>query len=61
LLTIRTIASGDDPHSSISAGEWERALERVNEELGLLLTRVPGAGHVLLRAGTREELIGAEG
>lgn len=52
---------GDDPHSPASAGEWERALERVNVELGLPLTPVPGARHVLVCAGTREELIGAEG
>ena len=50
----------DDPHSPTSAVAWELALQRVNQELGLPTTPVPGAAHVLLPAGTREELIGAE-
>jgi hypothetical protein len=47
----------DDPHSPTSAVEWNRALEKANRELGLPETALPGAGHALLPAGSREKLL----
>jgi hypothetical protein len=47
----------DDAHQRTTADEWARALQAADEELGLR-DRVPHAGHVLLPAGTREELVG---
>jgi hypothetical protein len=49
----------DDPHRPTTADEWERAGRAADEELGLR-GPVPDAGHVLLPAGTREELVGTE-
>lgn len=47
----------DDPHAPTSAVDWNRALDKVNHELGLPETALPGVGHVLVPAGSREELI----
>jgi hypothetical protein len=47
----------DDPHGPTSASEWEAALNKADEELGLTGITVDAAGHVLLPAGTRNELL----
>jgi len=47
----------DDPHGKTTAGEWELSLKQADDELGLTGLAVPAAGHVLLPAGTREELL----
>ncbi len=47
----------DDPHGSTSADQWEPALESANSQMGIGELGVPSAGHVLLEAGSREELL----
>jgi hypothetical protein len=44
-----------DPHGPTTQPEWKAALEAADAELGLT-GPIEGAGHVLLAAGTREEL-----
>jgi len=53
----RSLLFLDDPHDRTNAGEWETALKKADDELGLTGLAVPAAGHVLLPAGTRDELI----
>lgn len=48
----------DDPHRPTSAGEWEDALTKAETGLGLTGVAVDAAAHVLLPAGTRDELLG---
>jgi hypothetical protein len=47
----------DDPHGPTSAEQWHDALKTADQELGLP-AHVGGAAHVLLPAGTHEELVG---
>lgn len=47
----------DDPHGPTSADAWDAALQQADDELGLSGLSVAAAGHVLLPAGTREELL----
>lgn len=47
----------DDPHGPTSPSEWEAALKKADAGLGLTGRLVPAAGHVLLPAGPREELL----
>jgi hypothetical protein len=47
----------DDPHGPTNAAEWEAALKKADAELGLDGVSIPSAGHVLLPAGSREELV----
>ena len=47
----------DDPHSPTSAAEWEVALKAADDALGLTGVAVEAAGHVLLPAGSRDELL----
>ena len=47
----------DDPHGPTSAAEWQSALTTVDEELGLTGLPLDAAGHVLLPAGNRQELL----
>lgn len=47
-----------DPIGPTDAATWENALAEANEQLGLDGIVVDGAGHILLGAGTREELLG---
>lgn len=46
-----------DPHRATTAAEWEAEIRYVNEELGLGSWTLPGAAHILLPAGTRDELL----
>jgi hypothetical protein len=46
----------DDPHRPTTAEQWEKAMAGASMELGLPRA-VPGAGHVMLPAGTLEELV----
>jgi len=48
----------NDPHSSTSVQEWTKAICEADAELGLV-GPVRGAGHVLLDAGERDELVAA--
>jgi hypothetical protein len=48
-----------DPHGPTTDEEWEKAVAKADEGLGLGDVEVPLAAHVLLPAGTREELLGA--
>jgi hypothetical protein len=47
----------DDPHGPTSAVAWREAFEQADDELGLTGINVPGVGHVILPAGTRDELL----
>jgi hypothetical protein len=49
----------DDPHGPTNAQQWAEAVRKTNDELGVTGKRVEGAGHVVLAAGTREELLGS--
>lgn len=49
----------DDPHEPTSANEWHDALARAESALRLTGIAVDAAGHVLLPAGTRNELLGS--
>ena len=49
----------DDPHGPTSADDWHTALEIADAELGIAGLDLPGAGHVLLPAGTYQDLTGA--
>ena len=51
----------DDPHGRTSEPEWEAAALEADERLGLSDVDVPGAGHVLLPARPREELLSVAG
>lgn len=46
-----------DPHGPTTADQWASAVKAANRELGLPDTPIAGAGHVLLPAGTRDELL----
>ena len=46
-----------DPHGPTGEKEWEQAVATAEADLGLANRKVALAGHVLLPAGTREELI----
>lgn len=48
----------DDSHHRTSADEWDAAIAEADDLLGLTGVKVAGAGHVLLPAGTREDLVG---
>lgn len=50
---------GDDTTGPAGADDWAAAVKTANDELGLTGVTVPGAGHVLLPAGTRAELLAA--
>jgi hypothetical protein len=45
-----------DPRTPTTAEDWQTALRAADEELGLP-AKVPRAGHVILPAGTRDELL----
>jgi hypothetical protein len=45
-----------DPHGPTTADDWKQAMTAADTELGLTKP-VDGAGHVMLQAGTREELV----
>jgi len=47
----------DDPHSPTSAAEWDEALAAADDALGLTGVALEAAGHVLLPAGSRDELL----
>lgn len=47
----------DDPHGPTSIAEWEAALKKADAGLGLTGVAVDAAAHVLLAAGTRDELL----
>ena len=47
----------DDPHGPTTAPEWQDALAKADAALGLAGVTVDAAGHVLLPAGTRDELL----
>lgn len=47
----------DDPHGPTSAAQWDNALKKADTELRLTGVPVDAAGHVLLPAGTRDELL----
>ncbi len=47
----------DDPHGPTSREQWIEAIEAANEELGLSGAVTPHAGHVLLDARGRGELV----
>lgn len=50
---------GDESTGPASAADWAAALRSANDQLGLTGVTVAGAGHVLLAAGSREELLAA--
>jgi hypothetical protein len=47
-----------DPHGPTSEVEWENAISEADKRLGLDEVVVEAAGHVLLPAGKRDELVG---
>jgi hypothetical protein len=47
----------DDPHGPTSRDQWIAAVESANDELGLAGAVVPHAGHALLNARDRAELL----
>jgi hypothetical protein len=47
----------DDPHGPTSRDQWIAATDSANEELGLAGVVVPHAGHALLEARDRAELL----
>ena len=47
----------DDPHRPTTADEWNDALAKADTALGLTGVTVDAARHVLLPAGTRDELL----
>jgi hypothetical protein len=47
----------DDPHEPTTEKQWSAAVDTADERLGLAGLDVPRAGHVMLAAGTREELV----
>lgn len=46
----------DDPRSPTTRHEWEETIEEAERSLGLAGRSVPGAAHVFLPAGKRDEL-----
>jgi hypothetical protein len=48
-----------DPHGPTTEEQWEQAVAQANADMGLADREVRLAGHVLLPAGTREQLVGA--
>jgi hypothetical protein len=46
----------DDPHGPTSEPEWEAALKKTDDELGLTGLTVAAVGHVYLPAGRYDEL-----
>jgi ribosomal protein S18 acetylase RimI-like enzyme len=48
----------DDPHGPTNVVEWEAALKKADAGLGLTGVAVDAAAHILLPAGTRDELLG---
>jgi hypothetical protein len=47
----------DDPHRPTTVDEWAQAVRAVNAELGLESAALDGAGHVLLQAAPRSDLV----
>lgn len=48
----------DDAHGPTGAVEWQKAVKEADTRLGLSGVAIDAAGHVLLPAGKRDELVG---
>ncbi len=46
-----------DPHSPTTVKQWREAVLKADAELGIADISIESAGHVLLPAGSRDELI----
>jgi hypothetical protein len=47
----------EDPHGPTTGDEWEKAMAAADDELGVAGLSIPAAAHIMLPAGTRNELL----